>query len=78
MSTALVCEKCGTEYDISAYEPGQRFRCRGEGCGELGFVCHDTNIAAEREVHAVSCCGTVQRCDCRCIQMVQDRGGCVP
>lgn len=30
----LKCTNCGTAYDTDGFEPGQRFRCHGDGCSE--------------------------------------------
>ncbi len=30
----LLCPNCGTSYDTAGFEPGERFRCRGDGCNE--------------------------------------------
>lgn len=30
----LKCSNCGTAYDTDGFEPGQRFRCHGDGCSE--------------------------------------------
>jgi hypothetical protein len=30
----IACPSCNTSYDTSGFEPGQRFRCHGDGCTE--------------------------------------------
>jgi len=30
----IACPSCGTSYDTSGFEPGQRFRCHGDACTE--------------------------------------------
>jgi Zn-finger nucleic acid-binding protein len=57
MTTA--CPKCGSVYDISAYKPGQRLRCR---CGQIIVKPEDgprTHVA--RAFHCSACGGALEK-----------------
>lgn len=57
MTTA--CPKCGSTYNISAYQPGQRLRCR---CGQIIVKPRDApTYHVARAFHCSSCGGALEK-----------------
>jgi len=55
----IACPKCGDVYDVSAYEGGQRLRCR---CGKVIVVTAEApEIRAARTIHCSNCGGQLER-----------------